>query len=176
MKFLKTLIFLTACGLGSCVRREYFKGSLLIMGFWGSLGVMAVGVQMDGVRPFIVAPAGLFVFLFVWVYNALETFDNKGVKRKSTKVEKEWQELYQQGVEAYLKKDYDKAIQSFKVIVVKNKKDSDAYFQLGKLYFKQGEMKNSKKMFKKYLLFDVKGKWELEATRYLEQIETPVAV
>ncbi len=175
MKFLKTIFFLTACGLGSCVRREYIKGSLLVLGFWGSLGVMAVGIQMDGVKPFIVAPAGLVVFLFVWIYNALETFDNKGVKRKKSKVEKEWQSLYQEGVEAYLKKDFDKAIQSFKVIVIKNKKDADAHFQLGKLYFKQGEMKAAKKVPKKYLLFDVHGKWESEAQRYLDEIEAPVS-
>lgn len=171
MNFLKTLLYLTACGLGSFMRREYIKGSLLVLGFWASLVTVAVGIQSEGFLPFVLVPSGTFAFFFVWIYNALETFDNKGLRRKKVKIEDEWQELYDQGVAAYLKKDYDQAAQKFRSIIQKNRHDADAYFQLGKIYFKNNEVKPAKKMLKKYLVFDVKGKWEQEANDYLKKLQ-----
>ncbi len=171
MNFFKTMVYLLACGLGSILRREYVKGSLLIIGFWTSLGSIAGGIQSEGILPFVLIPAGAFMFFFVWIYNALETFDNKGLRRKKVKVENEWQELYDQGVSAYLKKDYDEAARMFRAIIGKNKRDADAYFQLGKIYYKKKDAKPAKKMLKKYLIFDVQGKWEGEANRYLEELQ-----
>jgi tetratricopeptide (TPR) repeat protein len=87
-------------------------------------------------------------------------------------VEHEWQELYNHGIAFYLKKDYWGAEESFKRILVNNRKDADVYFQLGKLYMKKKDPKNAKKMLRKYLSFDVEGKWEQEAEGYLAELQS----
>ncbi|OED35184.1 hypothetical protein AB834_05050 [PVC group bacterium (ex Bugula neritina AB1)] len=172
MRFFRSLVCLLFCGLGAFLRREYFKALFLNSLFFSSLGLIWYGLHLEDIDIFLYTFSGFLLFVFIYAYNFIDFFENKGDRLKSVKVEQEWQAFYDQAVAAYLHKDYDEAIRLFRSIIGKNKKDADVYFQLGKIYYKTKNAALSKKMLKKYLQFDVQGKWEDEAKNYLQELQS----
>ena len=101
-------------------------------------------------------------------------------KRKSRKVKETFipeekevssEEYYKQGITYLLKKQDNEAIEAFKKTLKLNPEDSDAHFQLGKIYQEKGEKAKSIAEFKKYLALDKEGKWKEEVENILERLK-----
>ena len=70
-----------------------------------------------------------------------------------------------------LKKQDNEALEAFKKTLKLNPEDSDAHFQLGKIYQEKGEKAKSIAEFKKYLALDKEGKWKEEVENILEGLK-----
>lgn len=171
MKAIRLFLMCLVCGSAAWFRREYVRAFLLFSGFCLAVGLAVMGLNAQGLAPLLWVPLGAFSALFLFVYNIFDVFDRRGVRLKRSMVERNLDDVYREGLKFYLNKEFDQAANSFEYILQHNRRDADAYFQLGKVYFKMHRKRPAKKMFARYLLFDVRGKWQEEAAQFLDQLK-----
>jgi len=63
--------------------------------------------------------------------------------------------------------EYDNALKQFSSMLLKNKKDTDLYYQMAVTYYKKGDFKKVREFGTLYLSFD-DNKWEKEILKLLE--------
>jgi outer membrane protein assembly factor BamD (BamD/ComL family) len=171
MKLLRLICGMLLCGTGHMLKKDYLRGITFFITFICCFFIIFMGINQSGILPFIFAVSGACLSLFIWIYSLIDLSSNNEMKKKKAKINEELNDIYTQGIAHYLKQDYDKAIEVFQSILKKNKKDTDALFQLAKSYLKQGNKKMAKKIFKKFNSFETYAKWKEEVKLLLEKLK-----
>ncbi len=162
MKILKLLFAISICGTGHILNRKHFRGLLLFTGFLASCFLVYFGLLSQGSTSLLFALTGFVSAILIWVYSIIDFCSDNNTKKKKVKINSDFNKKYIEGISLYLQGQYEKAITCFISILKKNKRDPDIYYYLSKIYLKKGDKKQSKKMCKKYFLFDVSNKWKRE--------------
>jgi len=150
-------------GLGHFINRRWIKGMILLL-LWAGVWVMGfVSFKMleASKMRLILAESGCgFVGLWIWIYGILDSLNCarhyrariwdaylRGIKGEEASEEGG---LFGEGCLQYLRGEYDKALKSFKRLL-KDKKDPDAHYYIGKILLRSGGGDAARAHFKAYM-------------------------
>jgi tetratricopeptide (TPR) repeat protein len=93
------------------------------------------------------------------------------IKSKILKFSKEENAFYERGRIHFLRGASHIAQKEFETLLKINRRDADAYYQLGRIYEQTGQKKKALKLYRRCLTYDRNKKWETEISPRIKNLE-----
>lgn len=188
---LEPLISYLLCGWLQFEAGHRVKGVLLFLGFPSSVALAAHYLSVaHSPRELAIGLVALILAVLIWSYHFLEMKEysarndsvilkprvhgkGPGAARIRTTYEKRVStnsdELYTQGRIAYLRGSMEEAKDCFEKLLLSDRQDSDAAFQLGRVYHRLGDNRQAERFFRQCQQLPGGIKWSEEIKKYLQE-------
>lgn len=186
---LESLLDYLICGWKPFRSGHPVKGGLFFAAFFFSLAFGGhYAYHGESPREVLLAGAAFVLAALVWVYYLLDLRENAslvGILADTTDETLESlprtrqaggkkgvdaaDDLYSRGRIAYLRGSLDEAKNCFEKLLRTDRTDTDATFQLGRIYKQMGENRLAERLFRQCKQLPGGGKWSEEIKKYLEE-------
>ena len=184
------LISYLVCGWVQFQAGHRLKGMALFVAFPSSVALAAHFISHgSSARDLQIGFVGLILAVLVWSYHFLEMQEyavGSKAENKADKQEKKTgagktrstqdrkvvtvsDQLYTRGRIAYLRGSMDEAKDCFEKLLRSDRQDSDAAFQLGRVYQQLGDSRQAERFFRQCQQLPGGGKWSDEIKKYLQE-------
>ncbi len=176
------LISYLLCGWVQFQSGHKAKGALLFLSFPSSVAVAVHYLSaVSSQRDLEIGMVALALAVLIWSYHFLDLKEHatqptnetlpspRRVQRQASKgAPNSLDALYTQGRIAFLRGSTEEAKQCFERLLQSDRQDSDAAFQLGRLYHERGDARNAERFFRQCQQSPGGGKWSEEIKKYIE--------